>query len=366
LIFLFRESSSEESSEESEEVGFEVFNRTYFNCRRTKDVYVTGRTAGTLSPEDIGVIGVLGDSISTGRGLVAANEFDFFGFAFSSGGDGELSNSVTIPNILKMFNKNLRGVSHGSERHLNFAAVNARCEDLDEQAKHFVAKLKKMFERSVLEKSWVMVLISIGTDQLCKLCAGPDYDSLYRSVHYLIQKVQRLFVVLVGPLWVSSTTNLEKNLLKDRCPCLYNESDQNVAKLYDEWKEKFSHIESDLGSFHPASFGVKAVPSLAVLSRIPESLFIGGSSHCPYFLSYSNRESCKLLTLKEERKRARQYTTTVHPVITKRRKTLQSHLGLVIAIIVVSAFISVVFFGTIFYLKGKKATKTRFEAVPGV
>lgn len=32
-----------------------------------------------------------------------------------------------------MFNKNLRGVSHGSERHLNFAAVNARCEDLDEQ-----------------------------------------------------------------------------------------------------------------------------------------------------------------------------------------------------------------------------------------
>lgn len=49
-----------------------------------------------------------------------------------------------------------------------------------------------------------------------------------------------------------------------------------------------------------------------------------------------------------------------------RREHMKRHLPLVILVIFVSALISVIFFGTIFYRIGLKAKKSRFEVVRGV
>lgn len=83
----------------------------------------------------------------------------------------------------------------------------------------------------------------------------------------------------------------------------------------------------------------------------------------------ANLKECEVITSKEWLLRM---ATTTEPTkisqvkISRRRATLQKHLGLVIIIIIVSAFFSVFTFGSIFYINGRKATISRYEAAPGV
>jgi hypothetical protein len=76
---------------------------------------VTGTSTGDLSPEDIGIIAAMGDSLATGAGLWPRTDIEFRGAAFPIGGDATIDGLVTVPNILREFmsNSNLYGVSHG-------------------------------------------------------------------------------------------------------------------------------------------------------------------------------------------------------------------------------------------------------------
>lgn len=404
-------SSSEEdtggSDESSLQPSFLTFGRTDFVCPLVKRTYLTGVTAANVSPEDIYVIAAIGDSVSTGRRLFLSDRFNYYGATFSTGGDATLVDIVTIPNLLKNFNENLGGASHGSKPYLNFAAVNASYKDIPEQAKQFVEKLKTLFSNTFLKEHWVMLFITIGTDQVCRDCSGPNHNILFQSLRFVIQHVRRLFVVLVGPLYVSTLQSPEENLLTNYCDCLKNKTRSEITSLYAEWKETFLKIERAFGSSSYSSFGVRAIPVLSIAHESPEKLLAKGwpllnrlghehaanwlwntlltsskrrtplrqilynssflcpAARCPYFRLPAN-EDCELVTLEEAEGAARRLTTTVHPAITKRRRALQRHLALVIVVIVVSALISVIFFGTIFYRHGIKATKSRFEAVPGV
>lgn len=66
-----------------------------------------------LSPEDIGIIAAMGDSLATGTGLWPRTDIEFRGASFASGGDATIDGLITIPNILREFDDNLHGVSHG-------------------------------------------------------------------------------------------------------------------------------------------------------------------------------------------------------------------------------------------------------------
>uniref|UniRef100_A0A0M3K4G4 MSC domain-containing protein n=1 Tax=Anisakis simplex TaxID=6269 RepID=A0A0M3K4G4_ANISI len=159
----------------------------------------------------------------------------------------------------------------------------------------------------------------------------------------------------------------------------------------------------------PSTFGLLAIPALHIASRNPDSLFIQHksllnrkghmyaakwlwnrlmtgpeynlskavlsedayfcpSAGCPYFRTVTNRHSCQVIT-EEEWQRSTRTNSSANGVSkkqSKRREAIKQHLILVITVIVVSAFISVTFFGTIFYRNSLKATKPRFEATPGV
>jgi hypothetical protein len=44
-------------------------NRQSFSCQKAKADFVTGTSTADLSPEDIGIIGAMGDALATGTGL---------------------------------------------------------------------------------------------------------------------------------------------------------------------------------------------------------------------------------------------------------------------------------------------------------
>jgi hypothetical protein len=44
-------------------------NRKSFSCPKIKSEFVTGTSTANLSPEDIGIIAAMGDSLATGTGL---------------------------------------------------------------------------------------------------------------------------------------------------------------------------------------------------------------------------------------------------------------------------------------------------------
>lgn len=68
-----------------------------------------------LRPGDIDIIGAMGDSLTAGNGILATNILQVFtenrGKSWSGGGEGNLQQFLTLPNILKEFNPNLYGYS---------------------------------------------------------------------------------------------------------------------------------------------------------------------------------------------------------------------------------------------------------------
>ncbi|VDK51371.1 unnamed protein product, partial [Anisakis simplex] len=88
-------------------------NRRTFSCPRAHPTLHTGDSTADLSPEDIDIIGALGDSLATGKGLWPGTDIEFRGASFPIGGDATIDGLVTVPNILLEFNERVFGVSHG-------------------------------------------------------------------------------------------------------------------------------------------------------------------------------------------------------------------------------------------------------------
>lgn len=85
---------------------------------------------------------------------------------------------------------------------------------------------------------------------------------------------------------------------------------------------------------------------------------------CPYFRTPANLRQCTVLTKSEyERLHAKK---AKHSGELRGKKHIRENIVLWIALLVFLSTMSVLFFGTIFYRHGMKATKGRFEMIPGV
>ncbi|KAG8235661.1 hypothetical protein J437_LFUL016034 [Ladona fulva] len=168
-----------------------------------------------LLPGDIDVIGAMGDSLTAGSG---AREFNPIGVtvqdrgvSFSGGGQGSWREFITLPNILKVFNPNLRGYAIGigdvesSEAQLNVAVPAALDDDALKQAKTFVSAMLR--DRSInFTSDWKMLSILIGHNDLCscrcyderKHSPEAHKQNLEKALDYLYQKVPRLFVNMLS------------------------------------------------------------------------------------------------------------------------------------------------------------------------
>uniref|UniRef100_A0AC35ERB2 Lipase_GDSL domain-containing protein n=1 Tax=Panagrolaimus sp. PS1159 TaxID=55785 RepID=A0AC35ERB2_9BILA len=217
-------------------------SRKTFSCPKTKTDFVTGNNLAMLNPEDIRIIAAMGDTVATGAGLWPLASIEFRGAAFPIGGDASIDGLVTIPNILREFiERQLLGVSHGMgsrdelpHYQLNVAESGAKTKDLPSQAEELVRRLNKMKEYNIRDK-WVMIIFTIGTEELCDHCAVPHLPAIKDALDILNRGIHKAFVVIVGPLHVSLASQQTKNLLQDKCNCTKTKTDNYVHQLFDAW-----------------------------------------------------------------------------------------------------------------------------------
>ncbi|VDK75024.1 unnamed protein product [Litomosoides sigmodontis] len=369
-----------------------------FSCPKIKNDFVTGTDTGNLSPEDIGIIAAMGDSLATGRGLWPQTDVEFRGAAFPIGGDATIDGLVTIANILREFNDKLIGVSHGMGtkfqlpyHQLNVAESGASSSSMPLQANELIKRLKALREVDVNNK-WTMVIITIGTEEICKVCEAPDYNALLESLLILNQGIQNALVILVGPIHVSFSHQREANLLKSRCDCSKKKSTEFMKKLNVEWTKAFAQLEAHFQ--HPPvkrrKFGLLALPMLTITSRHPSSLFISNppllnrkghsyatkwlwnrlmtgptynlslaalsqdsyycpSMRCPYFRTPANLHYCRLIRHVDVENQNEEIVLGVGKPMRRSRQKLYATA----ASVVVICLLTVLLVGTILYQKSK-------------
>jgi phospholipase B1 len=212
-----------------------------------------------LSPSDIEIIGALGASLMAGEGAGADSLFtlmlEYRGLSFGVGGDGDLSQMVTIPNILKQFNPEIFGQSYRVapvwyERfsQLNLAVTGDKSEDLKNQAKMLVNRIKDI---PFQNEKWKLITINIGTNDACQYCdqkrSSPrkwikDYK---KGLDYLYANLRKTYVNVVSVRSMSFLKAFQENhpvckwFLKEQCPCLNHE-------FADSFQEKFNEMLSNL------------------------------------------------------------------------------------------------------------------------
>ncbi|KAI6179552.1 Phospholipase B1, membrane-associated [Aphelenchoides besseyi] len=380
-------------------------NKKSFSCPKIKSDFVTGTSVADLSPEDVGIIGALGDSLATGTGLWPRTQIEFRGAAFPTGGDATIDGLITIPNILREFRHNeIAGVSHGMgsrdqlpDHQLNVATAGATSSSMPEQAHELVRRLSVLKEIDVYN-TWALIIITIGTEEVCfrmmicndflKICSNctvPDTDALIETIDILNRGIHKAVVILLGPIHVSSSYHQKANLLKTRCACSKDQSNEFMISLSEKWSTAFAEVQAHSDRYKRKHFGLLTLPMLTVTSRYPYSLFLPNqplwnrliagpkynltnavlsqdsyycpSISCPYFRLPENYAYCKILRHVDVEAMEQE----ADQLLTKRTKY---NVYLSAAMIIFIAFIAVIIAGTFFYFRSKMGNRPRFDPIP--
>nr|CAD2190054.1 unnamed protein product [Meloidogyne enterolobii] len=390
-------------------------NRKTFSCPKIKADLVTGTSTSNLSPEDIGIISAMGDSLATGIGLWPRADIEFRGAAFPIGGDATIDGLVTVPNILREFvpSNHLLGVSHGMglrdqlpENQLNVAMAEAGSKFMPSQATELVRRIKQLKDVDT-RNTWTLVIITIGTEEICNNCTGPDTGALIKAMDILNRGIHKAFIVLVGPIHISSSFQQQENLMKTRCPCSRQQPDGFMQSLSTKWANSFAEVQSHVQNVKRKTFSALTLPFLTLHSRYPYSLFIPNkpllnrrghnyaakwlwnrlisgpnynfskavlsqdayfcpSLGCPYFRTPDNFNNCEILTHSSaEQLRFSKEKELEQDLGVSKFGSKNSEVYLTTLAIMGIAFLSVITFGTIFYKRSKKGTRGRFDVVHG-
>ncbi|KAH7729128.1 Protein T19D7.7 [Aphelenchoides avenae] len=389
-------------------------NRRTFTCPLVKSVFKTGTSGEDLSPEDIDIVAAMGDALSTGVGLWAGTDVEFRGAVFTVGGDANFDGLVTFSNILAEFNPKLEGISHGMgtpdslpDHQYNVAETGAETDHMSKQAAVLLSRLHTHYTEEQLKTRWVLVFITVGTEELCAKCDQPNTDALRRAIITLRRNLPNVFVVLVGPVHVARSSHLTYNLLKPRCKCLSRLSNKELQRLQRYWKDALLGLEREFAERHYKTFALLTLPMLSIESRRPEQLFIPEkpllnrkghtyaakwlwnrlitgpkynaskiplsedtyycpSLGCPFFRTPANLMQCTVMTKAEYYRLLATTPKTSAVTHNLRIEKMQHNIFWWILGIVSISTVSVFVFGTIFFCHGMYATKGRYENAPGV
>ncbi|KAG7224094.1 hypothetical protein INR49_019829 [Caranx melampygus] len=147
-----------------------------FNCANTAPSNSVPTSAHRIRPADIKIVAALGDSITAGFGAKARNllelRTEYRGVSWSIGGDKNLGTVTTLPNILKKFNPNIKGVSKGRGKRqtgFNMAVSGAKISGIPGQVRRLIDTIKN--DTSVdFQNDWKLVTLFIGGNDLCQYC----------------------------------------------------------------------------------------------------------------------------------------------------------------------------------------------------
>nr|XP_022333388.1 uncharacterized protein LOC111130532 [Crassostrea virginica] len=188
-------------------------------------------TVHNLTPGDIKVVAGVGDSITAGTGIQAKTIIglltEYRGLSWSIGGDKEVEDYVTLANIIKKYNPEVKGFSLGrgdvdsENAHLNVANPGDQARDMPAQANLLVERMKS--EPGVdFENDWKFITLFIGGNDLCDYCDDKETFSTANFIAYVTEaldilhkNIPRAFVNVVETLNIADISALNEGLICD-------------------------------------------------------------------------------------------------------------------------------------------------------
>ncbi|KAI9494814.1 hypothetical protein BDB00DRAFT_741753, partial [Zychaea mexicana] len=217
-----------------------------------------------LRPDDIKVIGAMGDSIMAGYGLEGINDgrggsgllnlsaiTEYRGKSWAIGGD---DGQVTVANLVKHYNSSLEGPAVGKHllslcpgmKHeiyypnidiLNAAISGAIAKTLNAELDYLISRMKELPNVN-FQTDWKMITIQIGSNDQCKSCSDdesadvtPDAYAGYveAAIERIRKEVPRVLVNLVGTFNVSGLYDLTMG--QDYCRPFLNDPDWILNRI---------------------------------------------------------------------------------------------------------------------------------------
>ncbi|XP_060771706.1 phospholipase B1, membrane-associated-like [Neoarius graeffei] len=226
---------------------------TNMSCEDLSPSNTIPTSVHAVKPADISVVGAVGDSLTAGNGVASTGLLDvltqYRGLSWSIGGDNNLSTTTTLPNILRVFNPELRGFSVGTGKQdseqafLNQAVAGAKSFDLLGQAQILVNRMKTN-DSINFYSDWKVITMFIGGNDFCDSCENPLHYSpenfvkhIQEALDFLHAEVPRVIVNLVEPLHITPLRAMHQNatlgcptwLVRILCPCVVIPEDGSEA-----------------------------------------------------------------------------------------------------------------------------------------
>lgn len=261
-----------------------------------------------LRPGDIDVIAAMGDSITTGAGLLATNTMQLSienrGMMATIGGEETWRKVLTLPNIFKEFNHNLVGYALGNSltshpaSQLNVGEGGALSMDMPYMAKFLINRMKKD-PRIDINNHWKFISILIGPNDFCAMCNNPSPSSILKNhkkdlintLRILRDNLPRSFVAVIISPHIKEIVKARRGRFSWRCylistiecPCLlavqYKERRQEYYEIIDKWQELEEEIVN-YPEFHTNTF---TVTNLSSIKNIKVPLAEDGFADLSYF-----------------------------------------------------------------------------------
>jgi len=245
------------------EEGLPSSRASAFNCNVGTRSNPTPTSVHKLKPNDIDVIGAIGDSLTAANGAKASTILGLLeecrGVAWNMGGENnDISKSMTLPNILRQFNPKLYGFSVGSGKStsedkavFNLADPGDTSHEMYGQVVNLVKRLKASPSID-FQNSWKLITFFIGGTALCKSCKDLNYyspgkyvDNIKNVLDYMKANLPRTFVNLVLTLDVTGIQDLSgitcRNMQKTFCNCALDDTFvptlKGITKSYQQGTE---------------------------------------------------------------------------------------------------------------------------------
>ncbi|XP_072032181.1 phospholipase B1, membrane-associated-like [Amphiura filiformis] len=239
---------------------------------------ISSSSVHQLRPEDIDVVGAIGDSYTAafgaGANYLGPNAFlEHRGLSFSVGGDEALESHVSIPNILHKYNPNLYGFSEGvgmENSNLNVAVTGATSEEFEAMVDQLIDHLVTDTQIN-MDEDWKLINVFLGGNDIFDSCLTPRFTPEYfknlmiSSFNTLKAMVPR---ALVNVMALPDIVELRKmtGVVCDvvhlsMCPCFY--AGEDAIKKLQELSKSYNTILEELissGDFDTDDFAIVYQP----------------------------------------------------------------------------------------------------------
>uniref|UniRef100_A0A087YCB0 Si:ch211-214p16.3 n=1 Tax=Poecilia formosa TaxID=48698 RepID=A0A087YCB0_POEFO len=230
-------------------------------CTNRNPSPTTPTSVHNVRPADIKVVAAVGDSLTAANGVGAKEDnlllvtYQYRGLSWSIGGDDDISNVTTLPNILREFNPNVTGFSTGIGSQdspgafLNQAVPGAQSVNMVEQVRTLVAKMKNDPHIDFVN-DWKVITMFIGGNDICAYCtdsvvfsARNVVNRIREALDILHEEVPRAIVNMVEMFNIVPLRELHKDkslgcptwMVNIICPCVLTATDgsHELQKLSD-------------------------------------------------------------------------------------------------------------------------------------